>query len=367
LRRFEQEARAAAALNHPNILAVYDIGTHQGSPYIVSELLDSETLQGRVAGGALTVREAVEIASQITCGLAAALAEVQRTELELERIARTSGFSGTTNELVVATKKDPECAPLDADQIRDRFQKIMRQVEEELPRLFATIPRTPYEVIPDPDKSPSNPASARRGSRAAGRPGQVRVLTPYPHGGCGDFEGLMLHEGMPRHLLQFHIADESPHLSDLRRQLRTGAFSEGWAMYASSLCTELGLDQSAKVQTARTAGQRFVPVRTVLETRIHEEGWLREGALAYIRETLPWSPEVMDDVVDGAANYPAWFLSYFVGEQKIRALRAYAERELGGAFDIRAFHDEVLRNGQLPLDVLDAQIRDWVAARKRDR
>ena len=114
--------------------------------------------------------------------------------------------------------------------------------------------------------------------------------------------GLMLHEGVPGHLLQFHVVDESPHLSDLRRQLRSSAFAEGWAMYASSLWMELGLDLTAKVQITRLAGQRFVPMRTVLETGIHNEGWSRERAVEYYKKTMPWAPEAMDGVVDGAAS-----------------------------------------------------------------
>jgi uncharacterized protein (DUF885 family) len=242
----------------------------------------------------------------------------------------------------------------------------MRQVEHGLPQLFGTIPRTPYEVVPDPTRPPSNPAAARAGSLTAGRPGQVRVLAPYVWGAC-DFDGVMLHEAMPGHLLQLHIAEESQHPSDLRRQIRWTAFAEGWASYAASLWTELGLDLSAKVQINRLAAQRFIAVRTVIATGIHAEGWSRERAVEYYKKTLPWGPEAMDGVVDGAATYPEWFLSYFVGEQKMKTLRGYAERELGRTFDIRAFHDEILRNGQLPLDVLDAQVRDWVAARKRSR
>jgi uncharacterized protein (DUF885 family) len=246
----------------------------------------------------------------------------------------------------------------------------MQQVEAGLPRLFRTIPKTPYEVVPTASASlpAGSPATASPGSLALNRPGQVRAQTPYVNG-CG-FGSVMLHEALPGHLLQGHIVSEfsmpSALRSDSRSRLRWTAFVEGWAYYATGLGDELGLDLDTYARTERIGGQFFMAVRTVIETGLHAKGWSRERAVEYYKTTASWAPpQVVEAVVATATTQPGLFLSYLIGQQQIAALRAYAETELGSRFDIRLFHDEVLRDGPLPLAVLDAQIRDWVAAQKQ--
>lgn len=300
-----------------------------------------------------------------------ALAEVRRRQTDLAAMARSIGFSGSYNEFVLSLPDTPQCAPrvLDADGIRARFQTLLRQVEGGLPKSFATIPRTPIEVEPGRFGSPHlDPGSGPQpGSLAQGRPGRVRLMAPWGNGTCA-FVNVMLHEGLPGHLFQRHIAIERAALSDLRRQsspLETRAFAEGWATYAQGLAEELGLDVNAQTRASAAAGHMFMAARTVIDTGIHAGGWTRDRAIDYYRTTIGWDrPEDIEQVVDRVANDPAVYLAYFVGRQKIASLRARAERELGPRFDIPLFHDEILRNGPLPLDVLDAQISDWIASRK---
>jgi len=291
-----------------------------------------------------------------------ALAEVRRTQGELEVLALKAGFSGTYNQFILGTRRDPICAPLDADGIRIQFQTLMQQVEVGLPKLFGTIPITPYEVVPAPSAG-----SAIAGSLKLGRPGQVRVQTPFDFGVC-DFVVVVLHEALPGHLLQRHIEDEFANTSDLRRQFQWRAFTEGWGNYAGFvLPAELGLKLDSYQLASRAKGEMFMAARTVIETGIHLKGWSRDQAIDYYKTTIGWAqPETIDSVIDVAANQPGSYLVYLVGQQRFTALRARAERALGSRFDIRMFHDEMLRNGPLPFDVLDAQIGDWIAAQKRN-
>jgi len=295
----------------------------------------------------------------------AGLTELRRAQQEIEAIARSTGFTGNYNEFVVASRNDPRCAPMDETAIRTQFQTLMHQVEGLLPKLFGTIPKTPYEVVPIASAA-GNPGSAFGGSSKEGRPGQVRVQSPFLNGAC-DFPAVILHEALPGHLLQMHVASESDTISALRESFSWWpVFGEGWAHYATGLAAELGLKLNAYERAAVVSGEVFFATRTVVETGIHLKGWSRDQAMEYYRTNLGWAPpESIGGVVDTAVNELSFFPSYVVGYQKIVALRAEAERELGPRFDIRMFHDELLRYGPLPLDVLDAQIRDWIAAQKR--
>jgi uncharacterized protein (DUF885 family) len=297
----------------------------------------------------------------------AALADVRRTQNELEAIARGAGFTGTYNQFVIARRAQPQCAALDAEGIRTRFRELMQQVEAGLPKLFATIPTIPYEVVPGgPNGSTAlGVGSATPGSLAEGRPGRIAVQEPYLNGGCG-FDAVMLHEAVPGHIFQQHIVVEHAQktMSALRRQAlwERRVFSEGWATYATSLASELGVRLDAQ---SKASGQMFMAARTATETGIHLRGWTRDEAIVFYRKTLGWDPpQESASVIDRLAADPGQGVAYFVGQQKIAALRARAEKELGPRFDVRQFHDEILRNGPLPFDVIEAQVDDWIAARR---
>lgn len=298
----------------------------------------------------------------------AALADLRRTQNELEAIARAAGFTGSYNQFVIARRAEPQCAALDAEGIRTRFREVMRQVEAGLPKLFATIPTIPYEVVPGgPNGSTAlGSGSPTPGSLAEGRPGRIAVQEPYLNGGCG-FDAVMLHEALPGHLFQQHIVVEHAQktMSTLRRQplWERRVFSEGWATYATSLAGELGVRLDA---SSKASGQMFMAARTATETGIHLRGWTRDEAIGFYRKTMGWDPpQESVGVIDGLANVPGQGVAYFAGQQRIAAMRARAEKALGPRFDVRQFHDEILRNGPLPFDVIEAQIDDWIAARRK--
>jgi uncharacterized protein (DUF885 family) len=293
-----------------------------------------------------------------------ALAEVQRLRAELTRMGRDAGFSGDGAEFIASIRKDPRCGALDATAAKREFDSLMEQVAHGLPRLFMTAPKTPYEMESVPDLPFAFGGTTQSaGSLKEGRPGRVRVKTPVANA-CS-FVHVMLHEGIPGHLFQLHTADESSTVSLLRGWGVSLAYAEGWAQYASGLAPELGLDLHPYVRAERVAGEIFMAGRAAVETGIHWHGWSPERAAAYYREAAPWAPApVVAAVVERALAEPAGQSAYLIGHQKLLALRAYATKELGSRFDIRGFHDQVVGNGPMPLDVLEQQIKDWVALKK---
>lgn len=295
-----------------------------------------------------------------------ALAEVQRLRAQLTRMGRDAGFSGDGAEFIASIRKDPRCGALDAAAAKKEFDSLMEQVVRGLPRLFSTIPKTPYEMESVPDLPFAfGGATVSRGSLKDGRPGRVRVKTPVTNG-CS-FVHVMLHEGLPGHLFQFHTADEAATLSAFGRDWSGSlAYVEGWAQYASGLAGELGLDFHPYVRAERMAGEIFMAGRAAVETGIHLHGWSPEKAAAYYRKAAPWAPApVVEGVIRGALTGIARQSAYMIGHQKLLALRAHATKELGSRFDIRGFHDQVVGNGPMPLGVSEQQIGDWVALKKR--
>ena len=290
------------------------------------------------------------------------LREVSRLQSELAALARNAGFDGSFEAFLTRLRSDARCAPLDSNAITTAAAKVMAVVDEHLPRLFITIPKTPYDVTPAPKLQPGTFGQARPGGK--GRRGQVLFETPFSNG-CGFFN-VLLHEAMPGHLLQMHLVSESNDISELRRRQFLPAFSEGWAHYASGLAGDLGIEQDAYARAERGTGELMVAVRAVIDTGIHWKGWTRDRALEYYRTTLPWSPAAnAGREIDGVLLSPGGRLAYMVGQQKFGELRRFAEAQLGKAFVVREFHEEILRNGQLPLDVLDGHIRGWVASQTR--
>lgn len=297
----------------------------------------------------------------------AALAEVSRLHNELSGLARKNAFAGSGAEYLIAIRKDPKCAPLDAPTAKREFDAQMLRVESALPRLFAVVPSVRTEFEPAPDLPfVVGEAVPVAGSAKEGRPGRVRVKVPVTNT-CG-FLTVMRHEGVPGHLFQNHIAAQSDVAAARRIPGGPSAYLEGWAEYASDLAAELGLELDAYAQAARIGGRIFMAARTVVDTGVNWHGWTSEKATAYYRGAAPWAPvQVVESVVKTAFDTPARQAMYFVGARRMHELRDYATKELGVKFDVRRFHDEILKYGPLPLGVLEEQIREWVAHEKTSK
>jgi uncharacterized protein (DUF885 family) len=173
-------------------------------------------------------------------------------------------------------------------------------------------------------------------------------------------ESLFLHEGVPGHHLQVARAQELKGLPDFRRTARFVAYGEGWALYAESLGGELGLYKDPYSKFGRLNGEIHRACRLVVDTGMHAMGWTRQQALDYMKENSGLSESFIEAEIDRYIVWPAQALAYKLGELKIKELRARAEKTLGTKFDIRKFHNALIDDGALPLDVLDRRIDEWI-------
>ena len=219
--------------------------------------------------------------------------------------------------------------------------------------------------MPTPDFQAPTDAAARyqAGSPEIGKPGIFYFNTwDLPSRGVFGMETLYLHEGLPGHHLQIMLARENAALPKLLRYEGNTAFSEGWALYAESLGPALGLFEDPYQLMGRYGDEMLRAMRLVVDTGLHADGWTRQQAIDYM---LEHSAMGRTDAVAEVERYiadPGQALAYKVGELTIHRLRGHAERALGTRFDVRAFHDQVLSTGSIPLDVLEAKIVAWIAA-----
>ena len=177
-------------------------------------------------------------------------------------------------------------------------------------------------------------------------------------------ETLLLHEAVPGHHLQIARAQEMKNLPEFRRNAFFVAYTEGWALYAESLGYEMGFYADPYTKFGNLSGEMHRAARLVVDTGIHAFGWTREQAIAYLEDNAALTPEFATAEVDRYIVLPAQATAYKIGELKIKALRAKARKELGDRFDLRLFHNAVIDNGAVPLDILEVQIDEWIAAQR---
>jgi uncharacterized protein (DUF885 family) len=282
--------------------------------------------------------------------------EVARIEGAMAAVARQAGFTGTVAEFEQQLRSRPGATFTSKDEMLTYARDVAMRVEPELPRLFKRLPRIPFGVRPIPDDREASTASNySRGTPDGSRPGWFNMNTYRPQEQVKyKIEALVLHETVPGHHLQIATQLELTDLPDFRRAYTASAFTEGWGLYAESLGPELGsVYRDPATKFGQLASERFRAVRLVLDTGLHALGWSREQALDYFRQHVPSeSPAEVDRYI----AWPGQALAYKLGELKIKELRRRAERELGPRFDVREFHDAVLRNGVLPLDLLETQV-----------
>ncbi|MFZ5496018.1 MAG: DUF885 domain-containing protein [Verrucomicrobiota bacterium] len=295
------------------------------------------------------------------------LAEVKRIRAEMERVKAETGFKGTLPEFFVHLRTDPKFYFTDKEELIRAYRDIAKRADPQLMKLFKTLPRTPYGVLPVPAYAEKSQTTAyyHPGAPDAARPGyffaNTYALETRPK---WEMEALTLHEAVPGHHLQISLAQEMTDLPEFRRHNRHTAFVEGWGLYSESLGEEMGFYADPYAKFGQLTYEMWRAIRLVVDTGMHALGWTRQQAIDYFKDNAGKTEHDITVEIDRYIVWPGQALAYKIGELKIKELRAHAEKELGAQFDIRLFHDEVLRNGAVPLSVLETHIREWVAGRR---
>jgi uncharacterized protein (DUF885 family) len=296
------------------------------------------------------------------------LREVARIRAAMDSIIRQTGFTGSFADFIQFLRTDPRFFFTDTASLLREYRDIAKRIDPGLIRLFGRLPRTPYGVIAVPPYSERNVTTAyyMPGSPEAGRPGYFYAntydLKARPK---WEMEALTVHEAVPGHHLQIALAQELENVPEFRNHLGFTAFVEGWGLYSESLGHDLGLYTDPYSRFGALTYDMWRAVRLVLDTGLHSMGWSRQQAIDYFAAN---SSKPLHDItveVDRYISWPGQALAYKIGQLKIRELRDHAQRELGNAFDVREFHDEVLGAGAIPLNILDARIRAWVTREKQ--
>jgi uncharacterized protein (DUF885 family) len=294
------------------------------------------------------------------------LTQVAEIEAEMLKLARQQGYNDlpSFNEHI---RKDPQLYASSGEQLLGLYKHYTDQMYAKLPQLFGQLPKTKLIVVPmEAFRAPNEvPADYSIGAGDGSRPGRINVNEYDPrHRLLLNVEAIAYHEGIPGHHLQFSIAQEQTDLPPFRRFAFYTAYSEGWAFYAERLSKELGFYQDPYSEYGRLENEMWRSVRLVVDTGVHAKHWSRQQMLDFFRQHTAMDEPNIETEVDRYIAWPGQALAYKLGQMKIIELRERARQQLGERFDLRAFHDALLGDGPLPLDVLEANMDTWIAAQK---
>ncbi|MDQ6645941.1 MAG: DUF885 family protein [Pseudomonadota bacterium] len=294
------------------------------------------------------------------------LAEVKRIEGEMTKIAHAQGFKDLAS-FRESLKTNPKTHATSREDILSRYRAFIAGMEPELPKLFGLLPKTKVVVKPVEAFREKSAAGAEyhQGTPDGSRPGQIFVNTgDFANRSVLTIESTAYHEGIPGHHLQISIAQTLPKLPPFRQQAGYTAYVEGWALYAEQLGKEVGFYKDALSDYGRLSDELLRADRLVLDTGVHYKHWTRQQMVDFFHAHSSEDEPDLQAETDRYVTWPGQALAYKIGELKILALRSRAEKALGDQFDIRAFHDEILSGGALPLDVLETRVNHWIAAVK---
>lgn len=298
------------------------------------------------------------------------LSEVKRIRAEMDKIIQATGFKGSFREFTEFLRTDPRFFYENADDLVNGYRIITKRIDPELAHEFGKLPRLPYGVFLIPDFMAPSQTTAyyQPGAPAAGRPGHYFVntynLKARPK---WEMEALSLHESVPGHHLQIALAQELEGTPEFRRHTNYTAFVEGWGLYAESLGEELGMYKDQYSKFGQLTYDMWRAVRLVADTGMHSMGWTRQQAIDFFRENTSKTDQDVVVEVDRYITWPGQALAYKIGQMKIRELRSRSEKALGSHFDVRAFHDVVLEQGAIPLDMLESHVNVWLKSQETAR
>ena len=295
------------------------------------------------------------------------LKEVTRIRSEMEAVIAEIGFEGSFADFLEFLRSDPQFYAETPEELLKEASFITKRMDAKLPSLFKTLPRLTYGVAPVPDDLAPKYTGGRYVGPAEGsnEPGYYWVNTyKLDVRPLYNLEALSFHEAVPGHHLQNSIAAELENVPDFRRDVYLSAFGEGWGLYSEWLGKEAGFYTDPYSNFGRLTYEMWRACRLVVDTGIHAMGWERQQVIDYLASNTALPLHECTTETDRYISWPGQALSYKIGELKIKELRRYAEKELGRDFDVREFHDAVLWNGAVPLDVLEELIKDWVGSQK---
>jgi uncharacterized protein (DUF885 family) len=294
------------------------------------------------------------------------LSEVSRIRAEMVDVAKKAGYP-SREAFIEHLRTDPQYYAKTPEALMEKVARVTKIIDGKMPSLFGRLPRLPYGIkeIPAETAEGTTTAYYNPGSPEIGISGTYFVNTsklnqrPF-----WEIPALSVHEAVPGHHHQIALQQELP-LSDFRKYGASfTAFTEGWGLYSERLGIEMGLYDTPAKDMGRLSYEMWRACRLVVDTGIHAKGWSKQQAIAFMTDNSALSAANIEAEVNRYISWPGQALAYKLGELKIRELRNMATKELGPKFDLAAFHDAVLGQGSVPLDVLEQQIKDWVAAEK---
>jgi uncharacterized protein (DUF885 family) len=291
------------------------------------------------------------------------LKEVARLNAEMEKVKIQVGFKGTLKEFLNDVRDNPKLKPFTKpEQVLANFESIHQRIMPNIQKLFSLQPKTKFEIRrTEAFREKTASAEYVQGAADGTRPGIFYVPIPdASHYNVLEDEDLFLHEAIPGHHFQMSLQQENTSLPDFRRFNWFGAYGEGWALYAESLGSELGLYQDPYQYLGMLNDEIHRAIRLVVDTGLHSKGWTREQAIQYSLDNEAESVDGITSEIERYMAIPGQALSYKIGQLKIIELRRKAETKMGKSFDIKVFHQKVLESGVMPLALLENKINAWI-------
>ncbi|MBW0144287.1 DUF885 domain-containing protein [Sphingomicrobium clamense] len=291
------------------------------------------------------------------------LSEVARIRAEMEEVAAEAGF-GTREAFIEDLRTNPKYYAKTPEALMQYVAREAKKMDGLMPTLFGTLPRLPYGIreIPAEIAEGTTTAYYNPGSPANGIAGTYYVNTSkLDQRPLWEVPALTVHEGVPGHHHQIALQQELDMPMWRKRGTGFTAFTEGWGLYSERLGIEMGLYDTPAKDMGRLSYEMWRATRLVVDTGIHSKGWSKQQAMDFMLDNTALSPANIEAEVNRYISWPGQALAYKIGELKIRELRSLAEEELGDAFSLKDFHDTVLLQGAVPLDVLEMQVKDWIA------
>ena len=295
------------------------------------------------------------------------LDEVKRDEAEMLAIVKSLGFADIKS-FSAALKNNPKEHPASAEALIDDYKGYIAGMKPKLPELFGRLPKAPLEIVPVPTYMEKDQAAAYydNGTPDGSRPGRVYVNEyNFAERSLAPVEAVSYHEGIPGHHLQISVAQELTGIPEFRKYTYYTAYTEGWGLYSERLGKDVGFYKDPYSDYGRLEADIWRAIRLVVDTGVHSQHWTRQQMVDFFHDHSAIDETNIQAETDRYIAWPAQALGYKMGQLKILELRERAKTALGSKFDIKAFHDQVLDSGALPMDVLEQRIDAWIAAQKK--